>query len=61
MSVLLSYAISSDLTKDEIIGIDKRVYQNRETVYLFVRKLPSNSKVKTKRLFVYGMVIFQLG
>ncbi len=60
MSSLLYYSISSDLTKDEIIEIDKRVAKNREAVYLFVRKLPSNSKSKAKRLFVYGMFIFQL-
>lgn len=61
MNSLLYYSISSDLTKDEIIEIDKRVAKNRESVYLFVRKLPSNSKGKAKRLFVYGMFIFQLG
>lgn len=37
MSSLLYYSISSDLTKDEIIEIDKRVVKNREAVYLFVR------------------------
>ena len=61
MNSLLCYSISSDLTKDEIIEIDKRVAKNREAVYLFVRKLPSNSKGKAKRLFVYGMFLFQLG
>ena len=61
MISLLYYSISSDLTKDEIIEIDKRVAKNREAVYLFVRKLPSNSKGKAKRLFVYGVFIFQLG
>jgi len=61
MSLLLYYSISSDLTKDKMIEIDKRVDKNREAVYLFVRKLPSNSKGKAKRLFVYGMFLFQLG
>ena len=61
MNSILYYSISSDLTKDEIIEIDKRVAKNREAVYLFVRKLPSNSKGKAKRLFVYGIFIFQLG
>ena len=61
MSSLLYYSISSDLTKDKIIEIDRRVVKNREAVYLLVRKLPSNSKSKAKRLFVYGMFIFQLG
>ena len=35
--------------------------KNGEAVYLFFRELPSNSKDKAKRLFVYGMFIFQLG
>ena len=61
MSLLLYYSISSDLTKDKMIEIDKRVDKNREAVYLFVRKLPSNSKGKAKRLFVYGMFLFQFG
>ena len=61
MSPLLYYSISSNLTKDEIIAIDKQVAKNRKGVYLFVRKLPSNSKRKAKRLFVYGMFLFQLG
>ena len=61
MSALLYYLISSDLTKDEIIAIDKRVAKNRKGVYLPVRKLFLNVKSKAKRLFVYGMFLFQLG
>ena len=61
MSSLLYYSISSDLTKDEIIEIDKRVAKNREAIFLPISKLSSNSKRKAKRLFVYGMVLFQLG
>ena len=38
----LYYSISSDLTKDEIIEIDKEVDNNREGVYLFLRQLPSS-------------------
>ena len=37
MSSLLYYSISSDLTKDEIIEINKQVDNNREAVYLFFR------------------------
>ena len=48
MSLLLYYSISSNLTKDEIIAIDKQVAKNRKGVYLFVRKLPSNSKIINK-------------
>ena len=61
MSALLYYSISSDLTKDEIIEIDRQVATNREAVYLFVRELPSNSKRKAKILFVHGMLLFKLG
>ena len=61
MGSLLYYSILSNLTKDEIIAIDKQVAKNRKGVWLFVRKLPSNSKRKAKRLFVYGMFLFQLG
>ena len=61
MSLLLYYSISSNLTKDKIIAIDKQVAKNRKGVYLFVRKLPSNSKRKAKRLFVHEMFLFQLG
>lgn len=61
MSSLLYYSISSNLTKDEIIEIDERVSKNREAVYLFVKKLPSNPKAKAERLFVHKMFIFQLG
>ena len=61
MNSLLYYSTSSDLTKDEIIEIDKRVAKNREAIFLPISKLSSNSKRKAKRLFVYGMFIFQLG
>ena len=33
MSSLLYCSISSDLTKDEIIEIDKQIPKNRETVF----------------------------
>ena len=61
MSALLYYSISSDLTEDEILEIDERVAKNRELAYLFVRKLPSNSKRKAKKVFLYGIFLFQLG
>lgn len=37
MSSLLYYSVSSDLTKDEIILINKQVKKNKEEVYLFVK------------------------
>ena len=60
MSSLLYYSISSDLTKDKIIEIDRRVGKNREAVYLFVRKLPSNSKRKIKRLCFGVVFVFMI-
>ena len=60
MTALLYYSYSRNLTKDEIIEIDKQVTKNRKGVYLLVRNLPSNSTRKAKRLFVYGMLIFEL-
>jgi hypothetical protein len=41
MSSLLYYSISLNLSKDEIIEIDKRVDKNRETVYLFLAQFNS--------------------
>lgn len=61
MNSLLYYSISSDFSKEEITIIDKKVAKNQEKVYLFVKKLPSNSKRKAKRLFAYAMLLFQLG
>lgn len=61
MTALLDCAISSDLTEDEIIKINKQVNSNREAVYLFLTQLPSNSTRKAKRLFIYAMYISQLG
>lgn len=60
MSSLLYYSISSDLTKYEIIEIDKRVARNREAAYLFIRELPSNSKRKAKRLGLYIIFMFSI-
>ena len=55
MTSLLYYSISSDLTEDKIIEIDLYVAKNRE----FVRNLPSYSKRKAKRVFLYTTFIFQ--
>ena len=57
----LNNGVSIILSEDERIAIDKRVAKNREGVYLFIKKLPSNSKRKAKRLFVYGVFLLQLG
>ncbi len=44
MTALLYYSISSDLTEDDIIEIDRQVTKNRETVCIFVRNCASNAK-----------------
>ena len=61
MSSFLYYSISSNFMKDEIIEIEKRVAKNRESVYLFLRNLPPNSKRKAKRWLGYAIFVFQLG
>ena len=60
MTALLFYSISSDLTEDEIIEIDKQVHKNREAVYLFFTELPSSSKRKAKRLCLYVVFMFAI-
>jgi len=60
MTVFLYYSISSDLTEDEIIEIDKQVSKNREAFYLFFTELPLNSKRKAKRLGLYMVFLFAM-
>jgi hypothetical protein len=60
MSSLLYYSISSNLTEDKIVEIDKQVAVNREKIYLFLTELPSNSKRKAKRLGLYIVFIFAI-
>ena len=48
MTALLYYSVSSGLTEDEIIEIDKQVDNNREAVCIFVRDIRFNVKDKTK-------------
>ena len=58
MSTFLYYSISSNLTENEIIEIDRRVAKERETVYLFFRELPSTSKRRAKQLRLYVTFAF---
>ena len=60
MTALLYYSISSKLTEDEIIEIDRRVAKEREAVYLFFIELSSNSKRKAKRLGFYIIFMFAI-
>jgi len=61
MTALLYYSISENLTKDEINEINSSVAKSRQSVYLFVRNLPYNSKRKAKIVLLYATFIFQLG
>ena len=56
MTSLLYYAISYEITEDEIIKIDQHVAKNKE----FVRNLPSYLKRKPKRVLLYATLIFHL-
>jgi hypothetical protein len=46
MTALLYYSISSTLTEDEIIEVDRRVAKDREEVYIFVRNFAANRRTK---------------
>jgi hypothetical protein len=52
MTALLYYSISSTLTEDEIIEVDRRVAKDREEVYIFVRNFAANQKGRTKRIIL---------
>ena len=56
MPALLYYSISSDLTEDEIIEIDRQVTKNREAVCIFVRNCASNAKDKTRKVIVISIL-----
>lgn len=60
MGVLLYYSISADLSENEIIEIDRQAYKRRKSAYLFVRKFPSNSKRKVKRLCLFIVFMFNI-
>lgn len=60
MTALLYYQISSKLTDDEIKETNKQIFKNREAVFLFIKRLPSNSKLKAQKLLANGMLSFQL-
>ena len=52
MTALLYYSISSTLSEDEIIEVDRRVAKNRKEVYIFVRNFAANKKSRTKRIII---------
>lgn len=49
------------MSKNELVEIDRQVFKNRESVYLFLTKFPSNSKCKAKKLFLYTIFLYNLG
>lgn len=56
MTALLYYSISAKLTSEERIIIDREV----ASTYVFIKELPSNSKRKVKKLYLYGMFLLHL-
>ena len=60
MTLDLAYSYCTGLSKEKIISIDKEVCINREFVYIFVTKLPSNGKRKAKRLCLYIVFMFAI-
>ena len=52
MTALLYYSISSGLSENEAVAIDKEVCRNRKLVYKFITKLPLNAKRKGKKVIV---------
>nr|UZC30166.1 hypothetical protein [Entomoneis sp.] len=52
MTALLYYSISSTLTEDEIIEVDRRVAKERKAVYIFVRNFAANGKNGTQRIIL---------
>lgn len=52
MTLLLYYSIKSNLTKDELIKMDKKV-KNQIIIRKFVGKLNSNVKNKTKKIYIF--------
>jgi hypothetical protein len=60
MTSLLYYSVSSNLTEHEMIEMDKQVARNQEKVYLFLTKLPSNSKRKAKKICFQMVFMFMI-
>lgn len=60
MSSLLYYSMSSDLSENDIIKIDKQVKKNQEGAYLFIKELLLNPKRKAKRIGLYIVFIFTI-
>jgi len=58
MTALLYYFIYSNLNKNKITKIDKKVTKNQQEVYSFLRNLLLNSKCKVKKLSLYVLFIF---
>lgn len=58
MTALLYYSYSRRLSENELVEIDRRVSKNKESVYLFLTELPSNSKRRAKRLCLYVTFVF---
>lgn len=60
MTALLYYSYSTNLTEDNIVEIDKKVFRNRELFYRFITNLSSNPNRKTKRVIIVVCLGFVL-
>jgi hypothetical protein len=60
MTAFLYYSVSSGLTENELVEIDRQIFKNQESVYLFLTELPSNSKRKGKKLCLYIVFMFAI-
>ena len=60
MTALFYYSISSGLSENEVVIIDKEISRNRKLVYIFLTKLPLNAKRKAKRICFYMIFAFTI-
>ena len=59
MNSLLYYSVSSGLTQNKTIAINRNVDKNRKEIYLFVANLPRNSKLRGKIVLSHATFIFK--
>ena len=60
MTALLYYSISQSLNENEVVRIDKEVCINKKVVYIFLTKLPFNTKRKAKKICLYVIFMFAI-
>ena len=60
-SSLLYISCMSNLTKEEVLQLDRQAEQNRKELFLLLKELRSKSKRKLKRLGLYAVLGLNLG